>query len=55
MSYKLTLVIIPIVAISVATYFGRTGPRWKGPLIAGVICLVAILTTDYPGLNPSYP
>ena len=51
MLYKLLLIVVVVVAVSVATAVGKDGPKWKSPLIAGVIFLVALLILELLGIK----
>lgn len=52
MIYKIVMAVIVIAAVMIAHKFGKDGPGWKAPLIAGVIFFVAILVLDMLGFKP---
>ena len=50
MTYNQTLLVIAVISVSIALTFGKSGPKWKGPLIAGIIFFVASMIVHYFGL-----
>ena len=52
MIYKITMAIVVIAAVMIAHKFGKDGPGWKAPLIAGVIFFVALLVLEMLGFEP---
>jgi len=52
MTYKIVMAIIVIISVMFAHKFGKGGPGWKAPLIAGVIFFVMLIVLDLLGFKP---
>ena len=52
MTYKIVMAIVVIASVMIARKFGKDGPSWKAPLIAGVIFFVALLVLEMLGFEP---
>jgi hypothetical protein len=46
------MAIVVIVAVMIAHNFGKDGPAWKAPLIAGVIFFIALFVLEMLGFKP---
>ena len=52
MIYKIVMAIVVIAAVMIAHKFGKDGPGWKAPLIAGAIFFVVLIVLDLLGFKP---
>lgn len=51
MTYNLILIAIVVVSVLIGTRLGKGGPKWKAPLIAACIFVVAIILLSFSGFN----
>ena len=50
MSYNLILITATVIAVVVGIRLGKGGPKWKAPMIAVLIFVVAMIIVNYLGL-----
>ena len=51
MTYNLTLVALVVIAVLIGTKLGKGGPKWKAPLIAVSIFIIALIILNALGLT----
>ena len=51
MTYNLILIAIVVISVSIGTALGKNGPKWKAPLIAVCIFVVAVILLNFLGIS----